>query len=102
MDQQIGRLLSTLKANGLDRNTVIIFTSDHGDGYGAHRWHQKSVLYEESCRVPFIISWPGKARKNETDDPLISVGIDLMATLSEIVGVQIPCLEQRQKTGAAF
>ena len=90
VDQQIGRLLSTLKKNGLDRNTVIIFTSDHGDGYGAHRWHQKSVLYEESCRVPFIISWPGKARKNETDERLISVGIDLMATLSDIVGVEMP------------
>ena len=90
VDQQIGRLLSTLKENGLDRNTVIIFTSDHGDGYGAHRWHQKSVLYEESCRVPFIISWPGKARKNETDDRLISVGIDLMATISDIVGAEMP------------
>ena len=89
-DQQIGRLLSTLKTNGLDRNTVVIFTSDHGDGYGAHRWHQKSVLYEECCRVPFIISWPGKARKNETDDRLISVGIDLMATLSDVVGVEMP------------
>jgi arylsulfatase A-like enzyme len=90
VDRQIGRLLSALEENGLDRRTVVIFTSDHGDGYGAHRWHQKSVLYEESCRVPFIIRWPGKARKNETDDRLISVGIDLMPTLSDIVGVDLP------------
>jgi arylsulfatase A-like enzyme len=90
VDGHIGELLDSLEDNGLDRNTVVIFTSDHGDGYGAHRWHQKSVLYEESCRVPFIICYPGKGRENETDDRLISVGIDLMATLSELVGTDMP------------
>ena len=89
-DKQVARLLKALKDNGLAKNTIIIFTSDHGDGHGAHRWHQKSVLYEESCRVPFIISCPGKARKNETDDRLISVGIDMMATVSDIVGADMP------------
>ena len=89
-DKQISRVLKALDDNGLAQNTVIIFTSDHGDGSGAHRWHQKSVLYEESCRVPFIISYPGKARKNETDDRLISVGVDMMATISDIAGVEMP------------
>ena len=89
-DQQIGILLKALAENHLDQNTVIIFTSDHGDGNAAHRWHQKSILYEESCRVPFIISWPGKARKNETDDHLINVGIDMMPTVSDIVGTAMP------------
>jgi len=89
-DKQMSRLLKGLDDNGLSKNTVIIFTSDHGDGFGAHRWHQKSILYEESCRVPFIISCPGKARKNETDERLISVGIDMMATVSDIVGVDMP------------
>ena len=89
-DKQISRLLESLEQNGLAENTVIIFTSDHGDGMGTHRWHQKSVLYEESCRIPFIISCPGKTRKNETDDRLISVGIDMMATISDIVGVDMP------------
>lgn len=90
VDGHIGNLLEALDENGHRRDTVIIFTSDHGDGYGAHRWHQKSVLYEESCRVPFIVSWPGEARKNETDDRLISVGIDLMATVSDVVGQPMP------------
>ncbi len=90
VDAHIGDLLEALDDNGHERDTVVIFTSDHGDGYGAHRWHQKSVLYEESCRVPFIVSWPGKARKNETDDRLISVGIDLMATVSDVVGTAMP------------
>ena len=89
-DKQVSRLLKALDDNGLADNTVIIFTSDHGDGSGAHRWHQKSVLYEESCRVPFMISYPDKTRKNETDDKLISVGIDMMATISDIVGVDMP------------
>ncbi|MDF7807972.1 sulfatase-like hydrolase/transferase [Pontiellaceae bacterium B12219] len=90
VDGHIGELLQSLEDNGLAKNTIVIFTSDHGDGYGAHRWHQKSVLYEESCRVPFIISYPGKGRENETDDRLISVGIDLMATISDIVGTDMP------------
>lgn len=90
VDSHIGDLLESLEANGHGGDTVIIFTSDHGDGYGAHRWHQKSVLYEESCRVPFIVSWPGKARKNEVDDRLVSVGIDLMATVSDVVKVAMP------------
>lgn len=90
VDGHIGEVLQSLEKNGLADNTVIIFTSDHGDGYGAHRWHQKSVLYEESCRVPFIVSYPGKGRQNETDDRLVSVGIDLMATISELVGVDMP------------
>ena len=90
VDAHIGGLLNCLEKNGLDENTVVIFTSDHGDGYGAHRWHQKSVLYEESCRIPFIISYPGKGRQGETDDRLISVGIDLMATISDIVGEDMP------------
>jgi len=90
VDARIAELLQSLEENGLADNTVIIFTSDHGDGYGAHRWHQKSVLYEESCRAPFIISYPGKGRKNETDDHLISIGIDLMATISDIVGTDMP------------
>jgi arylsulfatase A-like enzyme len=90
VDAQVGRLLKALEDEGLADNTVVIFTSDHGDGYGAHRWHQKSVLYDESCRVPFIISVPGGARRNETDDRLISVGIDLMATVSDLVGTEMP------------
>jgi arylsulfatase A-like enzyme len=90
VDKQIARVLGALEDNGLADSTVVIFTSDHGDGYAAHRWHQKSVLYDESCRVPFVLRWPGNARQNETDDRLLSVGIDLMATVSEIVGVEMP------------
>jgi arylsulfatase A-like enzyme len=90
VDKQIARLLGSLKENGLADNTVVIFTSDHGDGYAAHRWHQKSVLYEESCRVPFIVCWPGGPRQGETDNRLISVGIDLMPTISDIVGARMP------------
>jgi arylsulfatase A-like enzyme len=90
VDMQITRLLETVEDNGLAENTVVIFTSDHGDGYAAHRWHQKSVLYDESCRIPFVIRWPGDARQDETDDRLVSVGIDLMATISDITGLETP------------
>jgi arylsulfatase A-like enzyme len=102
VDGHIGAVLKALDENGLADNTVVIFSSDHGDGYGAHRWHQKSVLYEESCRVPFIISYPGKGRKNETDDHLISVGIDMMATISDIAGVDMPAGPYYGKSALPF
>ena len=47
VDEQIARALGALEDNNLADNTVVIFTSDHGDGYAAHRWHQKSVPYHD-------------------------------------------------------
>ncbi|RMD82978.1 MAG: DUF229 domain-containing protein, partial [Lentisphaerae bacterium] len=89
-DKRIGEVLEALRKNGFLENTVIIFTSDHGDGMACHRWHQKSILYENSVRVPFIISWPGKGRQAAVDHHLISTGIDMMPTLCDIVGYPMP------------
>jgi choline-sulfatase len=58
-DKEVGKILSTLKKLRLESNTVIIFTSDHGDGIGAHRWAQKNMFYDETARIPFIISQKG-------------------------------------------
>src|SRR5690606_13387228 len=56
VDAEIGRVLTGLRVAGLERDTLIVFTSDHGECAGAHRLNQKTVLYEESARVPLIIS----------------------------------------------
>ena len=55
-DKEVGKILSTIRKTGLEKNTVIIFTSDHGDGIGSHRWAQKNMFYDETARIPFIIS----------------------------------------------
>ena len=55
IDEQVGRLLITLKGQGLSENTIVVFTSDHGNCLGIHDKISKSNYYEESVRVPFLI-----------------------------------------------
>jgi len=89
VDGEIAKVLNALKNSGLEDNTVIIFTSDHGDCVGAHRFNQKTVFYEESVRVPLIISYKGKTRK-AVSDKLINTGVDIIPTMCDFAGIQTP------------
>ena len=60
VDAEIGKIVDAIDRRNLWRNTVVIFTSDHGDGVGAHHWNQKSALYEEVVNVPLIVTLPRK------------------------------------------
>lgn len=91
VDGHIALILDALRKAGLEENTIVIFTSDHGDGMGAHRWNQKQVLYEESVRVPFIVSLKGVTRGGLVDRRhLVSSGLDLIPTLCDYAGVAPP------------
>jgi len=88
VDTEIGKILAELRETGLDKNTIVIFLSDHGDCQGAHLWNQKTVFFEEASKVPFIISYNGlKPRKS---DYLVQTGIDLMPTLCDLAGIDLP------------
>ena len=100
LDKQIGRLMALLKNLNLDRNTIVMFTSDNGsthlrsqvdydffDSVGPLRG-LKGSLYEGGIRVPFIAHWPGKIRSDQQSDHL-AANYDLLATIAEIVDVQI-------------
>ncbi|MFH1719976.1 MAG: sulfatase-like hydrolase/transferase [Planctomycetota bacterium] len=89
VDHEMGKILSALRDAGLERNTVIIFTADHGDGMGSHRWAQKNMFYDECSRIPLIISRKG-ATKPGTSDYLASNGIDLMPTVCDYAGAELP------------
>jgi arylsulfatase A-like enzyme len=90
VDQQIGRILDTLRETGLDQETVVIFSSDHGEGLGAHQWKQKKLLYQEAVNIPFIIR-PPKCRSAGTVNPsLVSNGLDLLPTICEYAGITPP------------
>lgn len=89
VDAEIGKVLTALQEAGLEDNTVIIFTSDHGECAGAHRFNQKTVLYDESARVPLIIAWKGKTSGKVTDK-LVNTGIDLLPTVLELAGIETP------------
>ncbi|MCX6326928.1 MAG: sulfatase-like hydrolase/transferase [Bacteroidia bacterium] len=87
VDGEIGKILNSLRESGLDKNTLIVFMSDHGDCQGAHRWNQKTVFYEEASKVPFIIS--SKSLKPRKSDYLVQTGIDLRPTLCEFAGIPL-------------
>jgi len=89
VDAEIGKVMDALEENGLLRNTIVVFTSDHGDGAAAHKWSAKLSLYKESVMVPMIISWPGQIREGQVDkDHFVSV-LDITPTLCDLTGIQV-------------
>jgi choline-sulfatase len=89
VDGFIGTVLKALDESGERGNTLVVFFSDHGDCHSAHRWNQKTVFYDESSRVPFILSWPGRIPRG-TSDVLLNTGIDMIPTLCDFTGVDVP------------
>lgn len=87
VDREIGKIVNALKEKKLLRNTLIVFTSDHGDGQGAHRWAAKENFYEESTNVPLIISWTGHIPGNITDNENVISGINILPTICDYAGV---------------
>lgn len=89
IDDEIGKFVEFLDCNGLLENTIIIFTSDHGDYLGDHKMIRKGPhLYDALTHVPLIFNWPGKIR-NQISDSLVS-NIDIMPTVFELAGLRIP------------
>lgn len=86
-DREIGRVLNALRDSGHEDNTVIIFTSDHGEGVASHHWNQKQILYEQAVRIPLLIADPQAINPGSTSDALVSTGIDLMPTILDCAGL---------------
>ncbi|MDR9364390.1 MAG: sulfatase [Balneolaceae bacterium] len=84
MDKQVGKVLKTLKKEGLEDNTIVIFTSDHGFHLGEHRFWMKLGLHEESVRVPMIIKVPGK--EPAVTDSFVEL-LDLYPTIAELANL---------------
>jgi choline-sulfatase len=89
VDQMVGRMLQSLEANGLVQDTIVIFTSDHGDNLGSHHQWNKSMLLEESTRVPLLCRFPDrwKADVNRTQ---VASTIDIMPTLLDACRIDTP------------
>lgn len=80
VDILVGQILAALEANGFAENTLIVYTSDHGDMQGEHGLWWKHVFYEESVKVPLIVNWPGVIAAGERCDRVISA-LDVTATM---------------------
>jgi arylsulfatase A-like enzyme len=91
VDKEIGVVLDALREAGLEKETLIVFTSDHGDMDSSHKMEHKSVLYEEATRIPFIMSYKGTIPAGKVDNThLISNGLDLLPTLCDYAGIDVP------------
>jgi choline-sulfatase len=87
-DKLIGDVLDALERSPYKDNTVIVYTSDHGEMLGSHRMISKEKLYEESATVPLIIAAPGQV--GSVDKTHNVIGLDLMPTFLDYAGVAAP------------
>jgi len=89
LDADVGRLLQAVEDSGQADNTVIVFTSDHGDGRGRHKHVSKWYAYDEAMKVPLVVSCPRRIAKRVDRTHLVS-GIDIMPTLCDYAGIEKP------------
>ena len=89
MDANVGRVMDTLRELGLDRNTVVVYSSDHGEMAGAHRMWTKHNMYEQSVRVPLVIRTPESDGAGSAREEIVEQ-VDLLPTLAEICGLDVP------------
>lgn len=86
-DREIGNVLDAVRESGYEQSTILIVTSDHGEGIASHRWNQKQVLYDQAARVPLLIAHPRCRARGSTSSALVSTGIDLMPTILDVAGI---------------
>ena len=89
VDDNVGRLLAFLDANGLAKNTIVIYTSDQGFFLGDHGMYDKRFMYEESLRMPFLVRWPA-AIKAGTRSDAIALNVDFAPTFLDVAGLPVP------------
>lgn len=90
IDEQVGRFLRALKDTDQDRNTLVVFTSDHGEMHGHHGlWGKGYTAYEDCQRVPFLAWGPGIVKTSGTTEAIANL-IDLPRTFLSLAGVDIP------------
>ncbi|MGH7342207.1 MAG: sulfatase family protein, partial [Candidatus Rokuibacteriota bacterium] len=96
VDAEVGSLLETLRELRLEQDTVVLFSSDHGDQLLEHGIMGKNCFFEASVRVPFMISWPGRVKPGRHDT--LVEAVDLLPTLFELAGLPEP----RQSQGRSL
>ena len=93
MDDMVGRVIKSLKDNNFYENTIIIYTTDHGEHLFEHGLRGKHNMYEDAVNVPFIVSYPKLFKQNVFNNANVSL-IDLMPTLTELINGKLPSTAQ--------
>ena len=89
VDKSVGEIRQYLKDNGLDQNTIVVYTSDQGFYLGEHGWFDKRFMFEESYRTPLLIEWPNNIKAGSVNKDMVS-NIDFAETFLDIAGAKIP------------
>lgn len=88
VDTMVGRIMAKLEETGQAENTIIVYTTDHGEMMGDHHLMFKSVMYEESVKVPMLLKFPGMMAAQNVQQPVSD--IDVVPTLLDLMGEEIP------------
>jgi arylsulfatase A-like enzyme len=88
LDANVGKIAAALTSLGLDENTIFIFTSDHGEMFGAQGRRAKNIFYEEAVKVPFLMKWGSRLPKGRADFCFNTV--DIMPSLLTLMGLSYP------------
>ncbi|MEO5501443.1 MAG: sulfatase/phosphatase domain-containing protein, partial [Ginsengibacter sp.] len=89
VDDNVGRLMEYLKEKGLDKNTIVIYSSDQGFYLGEHGWFDKRFMYEESFRTPLIVRWPSVIKPGSVSNDMV-MNLDIPETLLDAAHIKIP------------
>ena len=89
VDRNIGRVLDWLDENGLRENTIVVYSSDQGFYLGDHGWYDKRWMYEESLKMPLIVSWPGVTKPGSRSQLMVQ-NLDYAETFLDAAGSKIP------------
>ncbi len=89
VDCQVQVVLDAVRESGQENNTLIIYSSDHGDNDASHRMEHKTTLYEESANIPFLAMWKGHIPAGQVDSThLVSGGLDFLPTVCDYAGIE--------------
>jgi arylsulfatase A-like enzyme len=95
VDDNVSRLLDFLKQSGLERDTIVVYTSDQGFFLGEHGLYDKRFMYEESLRTPLLVRWPAVVRPGSRTEAM-ALNVDFAPTFLEAAGVPVPAAMQGQ------
>lgn len=101
VDDSVGRVLDWLKANGLEGDTVVLYSSDQGFYVGEHGFYDKRWMYEESHHMPLLIRAPGAAKAG-LETSALAMNLDFAPTLLELCGIPAPTAEQERFDGRSL
>lgn len=98
IDNSVGRIMDKLTAKGLLDNTIVIFTTDHGEYAGEHGLHAKNHLYETAYRIPLVMHWPNGISAGVCVDNVLST-VDFQSTILGLIGIP-PCGREEGRDGS--